>query len=189
MDGARFDALVRSIETAVPRRSTLTGVFCAGLAVLAFRLRMEDSKANHKKKKKKCKGGKKKCGKKCFDLQTDATHCGSCDIACGTGEFCLDGDCLVGIGTCEVGDDFCLNAQDKCNDFDTCECHVSFTGETRCASFPEEGFTCKECTTDAECAERGPGAFCAKTTGNSGCHCIIGQGFCLVPCVFDASGN
>jgi hypothetical protein len=206
LDANRFDALARSLEDGFPRRVALGGALGAGFASLLSPFGAGEADAKkRKKKKKKCKGGKKKCGKKCilkteccggcgqdeeccdgtcFNVQTDAEHCGDCDIACGTGEFCLDGECLVGIGTCDVGDDFCTNVQDVCNDNQTCQCLQSFDGQTRCGSFPPGGFECGQCINDGECDEFGPGAFCARSTGNGGCICTIGLGFCIIPCTF-----
>jgi hypothetical protein len=208
MDVARLDAVARLLAM-VPRRSTLAGALGALLATVGLWSGNDSLKAR-KKKKKRCKGNKKKCGKKCilkteccggcgqdeaccngtcFNLQTDAEHCGDCDTRCGTGEFCLDGQCLVGIGTCDVGEDFCPNqGVSLCNDFDTCRCHITFAGETRCGQNPPGGIDCGECASDAECSDKGPGAFCARaTTEDFSClTCVFGQGFCLLPCQFPA---
>ncbi len=212
MDANRFDVIARQIGKGVPRRAALGRLFGAGFATFLTRLGADEIEARQKrkKKKKKCKGGKKKCGKKCilkteccggcglaeeccdgtcFNLQTDAEHCGDCDTQCGAGEFCLDGACLVGIGTCDVGDDFCPNqGTDLCNDLETCRCHTTFAGETRCGQNPPGGIDCGECASDAECSEKGPGAFCGRSTIDvAAClGCVFGQGFCLLPCQFPA---
>ena len=43
-----------------------------------------------------CTGGLMSCGGQCVDTQTNAAHCGSCDNACGGGESCYNGECVVG---------------------------------------------------------------------------------------------
>jgi hypothetical protein len=209
LDGNRFDDLLRFLSERPTRRGvgqTLAALALGG-SLGQFGLLSADAKKK-KRKKKKCKGNKKKCGKKCilkteccggcgqdeeccdgtcFNVQTDAEHCGSCDTQCGTGEFCLDGECLVGIGTCDVGDDFCPNqGTDLCNDLETCRCHTTFAGETRCGQNPPGGIDCGECVNDAECSDKGPGAFCGRSTIDvAAClGCVFGQGFCLIPCEF-----
>jgi len=39
--------------------------------------------------------GKTYCGELCVDLQTNSTHCGSCDHACGPSETCRGGVCCA----------------------------------------------------------------------------------------------
>jgi hypothetical protein len=206
LDANRFDAFVRAIDATVPRRTTLGGLVGVGLAALAAQFTSDEVAAKKKKKKKKCKGNKKKCRKKCilkteccggcgpdeeccngtcFNVLTDAQHCGDCDTQCGTGEFCLDGECLVGIGTCDVGDNFCTSVLDQCNDLDTCQCLQTFDGQTRCGNFPPGGFECGQCVNDAQCDQFGPGAFCALSAAGN-CICELGQGFCIIPCKFPA---
>ncbi len=204
MDGIRFDDALRSLVSARTRRGVL-GLSLASVVASLLGLAGADAKKKGKKKKK-CKGNKKKCGKKCilkteccggcgqdeeccdgtcFNVQTDAEHCGDCDTQCGTGEFCLDGECLVGIGTCDVGDNFCTSVLDQCNDLDTCQCLQTFDGQTRCGNFPPGGFTCGQCVNDAQCNQFGPGAFCALSAAGN-CVCAVGQGFCIIPCKFPA---
>jgi hypothetical protein len=92
MDADRFDAFVRSLDIAAPRRTTVGALLGAGLAALLARFGIEDAGAKKKRKKrkrkKKCKGGKKKCGKKCIPK---ANCCQSAD--CGTNEKCTNGAC------------------------------------------------------------------------------------------------
>lgn len=40
-----------------------------------------------------CDEGQTQCGQKCFDLQTDARHCGSCTNVCPSGLECAEGAC------------------------------------------------------------------------------------------------
>jgi hypothetical protein len=46
-----------------------------------------------KKHKKKCKGGKSKCGRACVDRRRDPSNCGGCGVACPTGGACNNGVC------------------------------------------------------------------------------------------------
>jgi Stigma-specific protein, Stig1 len=199
MEAMRFDALIRSIESTVPRRSAIGGLV-AGLVALLGRPGAEEADAKkHKKKKKKkknngggvqCQPGETNCGGQCFNLANDAQHCGSCDKSCGTGESCFNGQCLTGIGTCAAADNFCNSVLDVCNDNDTCQCLQTFAGQTRCGLAPAGGFLCGQCSRDAECNQFGAGAFCAQGSGGAGgCSCAAGVGFCNVPCPFDAGGN
>lgn len=41
-----------------------------------------------------CENGFTKCGARCYDLDTDETHCGACSTVCGAGESCCSGDCV-----------------------------------------------------------------------------------------------
>lgn len=40
-----------------------------------------------------CEEGLSQCGQRCFDLETDARHCGSCSNLCDAGLECVDGQC------------------------------------------------------------------------------------------------
>src|SRR5688572_7195569 len=47
-----------------------------------------------------CGGGLAACGDVgCFDLASDAEHCGSCDTACQTGQICSRSSCVCSEGT------------------------------------------------------------------------------------------
>jgi len=43
-----------------------------------------------------CSNGQSACGSDCVDMTTSTAHCGSCWIACGSGETCNDGVCVEG---------------------------------------------------------------------------------------------
>ena len=60
MEADRFDALVRSIETYVPRRTAIGGI-AAGLVLLSQAGSEEGAAKKHKHKKKKHKGGGVQC--------------------------------------------------------------------------------------------------------------------------------
>ncbi len=42
-----------------------------------------------------CEGTSTECGGACVDTQTDASHCGSCGLACGASERCVAGECVA----------------------------------------------------------------------------------------------
>ena len=50
------------------------------------------------------------CGGSCVDLEGDPEHCGSCEVACGAGESCVDGECR---SSCAGG---CLEELEVCVD-------------------------------------------------------------------------
>jgi hypothetical protein len=43
-----------------------------------------------------CRAGTTSCAGTCVDLSKDSMHCGSCDLACGAAESCVDGVCCPG---------------------------------------------------------------------------------------------
>src|SRR5688572_6664799 len=98
MDGIRFDRFSRILSASPNRRGfgrALAGLALGGTLIPQFGLAEVEAR---KKKPKKCKGGKKKCGKKCIP----ATSC--CKAAdCGTGGTCAGGACFCGEGftTCQ----------------------------------------------------------------------------------------
>jgi hypothetical protein len=111
MDAGRFDDLLRSLFESPTRRGigrTLAGLTLGGTLGRSALVEVE---ARKKKRKKKCKGGKKKCGKKCFDLQTDPLQCGSCEIRCDDDMVCRDGECVCPEGETECGDTCCPSGQ------------------------------------------------------------------------------
>jgi len=57
------------------------------------------------KSQPKCHYGKSRCGSSCFDLSSNAKHCGSCNHHCGTGSTCKRGrcQCAKGFAQCHRG--------------------------------------------------------------------------------------
>lgn len=115
MNAQWFDGLTRQLAMRQPRRTTIALAVGALATVLAGRNR--DAQASCKKVGKtcdknkdccdgaqckkdkckcKCKNGFTKCGKKCYDLDKDEKHCGSCNIQCAEddGEICDNGQCV-----------------------------------------------------------------------------------------------
>ncbi len=178
MDAARFDALVRSLDFHAPRRAAL-GAIGAGLAALLAIGGDEDAEA----KKKKCKGKKKKCGKKCIPKSKccKSSECGP-DQTCQNGrctcpgEFFACGDTCVTGGECcvasdcgpiyECADGFCL-----CLESDDIPClpeECCQAGEV-CA-ITEESVTCQDggCPTTDICSDPdvflcGASCYCATS--------------------------
>lgn len=79
-----------------------------------------------RKKKKKCRRGARRCGKKCFNLQSDNANCGACGAACSDGRVCANGVCGCPAGEslvqgvciprfgCTVQADACQVSQTNC---------------------------------------------------------------------------
>jgi len=198
MDGTRFDGIARLLAAGVDRRRLAAGLAAlAGVGAPAAALAgckkvgktCEKSKdccagARCKNGKCKCKNSYKECQGKCYDLDKDEKHCGSCRTKCGAGETCRNGTCL-GEGNCPAGADSCSGGPAvSCGGSPTCGCVQSVEGETRCGDFETSGSgICGTCTSSADCEEAlGPGAFCSTTDPGPGC-CATGEGNrCLLPC-------
>lgn len=176
MDEARFDTLARSIGVG-SRRTWLQLLAGSVVGGLVAQNRVTDSLARKRKKKKKCKAGTRKCGKKCIAP-------GSCCSAdeCGAGGACVDGICFCGAGL-QLCRGKCISANACCdvNDCDpgkvclsngSCATVCTFPGGAECnmvcsgCSFPSaEGPS--HCTGIAQ-----PGGNCASTAEcPRGQHC------------------
>ncbi len=111
MDPRSFDAFTRKLATRLPRRGALA-LLAGGAAPLLVNA-PPPARAGCKKvgkncdknkdccddarcqgKKCTCKSGFTECGGKCFDLDKDENHCGSCNTACDPGWGCCDGVCV-----------------------------------------------------------------------------------------------
>jgi len=93
MDPTRFDTFIRSLSQRtpeVPSRRTL--LHALGGLFAASAMTASESDARRKGKHKKCKGGKKKCGKKCIPK---SNCCTSAD--CDDGETCQNGSCVASV--------------------------------------------------------------------------------------------
>lgn len=148
MDAGRFDAAVRSLAGAVPRRTLLAagvavGVFAAGeLAV--------DDVLGKKKKKKKCKGGKRKCGKTCIEADACCV-----DTDCRELAQCVSGECVCGTGL-KLCDDACIPNSACCKSSDcpanatcisgACDCNESLTlCGNACVNLLTDPGNCRAC--------------------------------------------
>lgn len=79
--------------------TTRRGLFSFGMALGLART---SGAAKKEGKKKRCKRGTKRCGKKCFNLQTSKTNCGRCNRRCQGELTCDDGACDCTAQICYV---------------------------------------------------------------------------------------
>jgi hypothetical protein len=195
LDAKRFDALACLVDAAVSRRAAMGGLLGLGLAGVVPRLSSEQV-ASARKKKKKCKGGKKKCGKKCCLPETcfDGACCPAdraCgEVCCASSQVCADSEsslCVVGTGTCQPGNGSCNTSNFVfCNGSEECVCALATNGVVRCGT-PIATATlddCGKCSSNADCAVSFPdvpGAFCA-VNATSPCSCAPGENLCVAPC-------
>jgi len=87
------------------------------LAAAAIALVAANPAPTTRYKAPKCTNGKSRCGSSCFDLSSDAAHCGSCNNSCGTGTTCKRGKCQCppGLGMCHRGGGcVSLTTKDNC---------------------------------------------------------------------------
>ena len=175
MDDARFDSLARTLAGVASRRTTLAGVLGGFVVPLlagdetsarkrAHRKRAHERGRDHdghgagvgaekKKKKKKCKPPTTKCGKKCFNLQTDPANCGGCGVACAASQACQGGVCTCNGGTCS-----------GCCTGKTCAPGAS---DQACG---KNGAACQVCSG-------------GRTCQGGACTCPAGQAFCNGACI------
>jgi hypothetical protein len=99
MDDAHFDRLAAALAAAPSRRGLLR-LSSAGIVPALFGRLDSHEGAARKRRKKKCKGNKKKCGKRCIPR----ANCCTSD-ECPQGEVCRNGRC----SDCATADD-CPNA-------------------------------------------------------------------------------
>ncbi len=107
-----------------------------------------------------CTEGLKNCGGTCFDLQIDANHCGTCDTACGSGEFCV-------LGKCEAS---CPSALLAC----------TVDGVTGCFDTQSDNNNCGTCNNVC-----GAGTVCSDGACRSNCASdqVLCNGRCIEPLV------
>ncbi len=207
MDGEHFDAYLRTLARS--RRAVVGSGLLAILGLTSDR-DLEARKRRRRKKKckggkakcgKKCKGGKVKCGKKCCAAgdvcQNAATRtccpkaraCGA--VCCGETEVCADpgtATCVVGTGTCSPTSGSCGSGGNFvfCNNDPLCVCALSTNGIVRCGTpIPTITLTdCGQCSTDADCVIRFPEIVGAFCAADASapCSCAAGQNLCVAPC-------
>jgi hypothetical protein len=157
MDANRVDRLARALTSSPPRRAVLGLIFGAMLSIND----LEGADAR-KKRKKRCRAGKKKCGKRCIPK---SNCCRDTDCPSGSGQTCQGGTCACppgeedSGGVCGTRPDClgrnatCENAGDCCSGFcplsEQCGCSIEGNqclddddccpGELTCV-----GFVCTE---------------------------------------------
>lgn len=87
MDPTRFDSLTQRLVAIPSRRALLHAI---GGLLTAGALTAAESDARRKRKPKKCKGGKRKCGKTCIPKSNCCTS-----AECDADETCRNGSCAV----------------------------------------------------------------------------------------------
>ncbi|HEU5432320.1 MAG TPA: hypothetical protein VFU81_11700 [Thermomicrobiales bacterium] len=125
MDGERFDAIVRKLRTEASRRRLLAGLAGGALPAVV-------GPVAARTKKKKCKGGKKRCGRRCIPKS-----------AC-----CNDADCGGG-GSCQNGACACPAGQKDCNG--TCVAEASCCGGCGSCEHCAGGACVSTCQTSQRC--------------------------------------
>lgn len=174
MDGTRFDALTRIMMSCANRRATRRLLTGAVIGALVARTDATDAR------KKTCKGGRKKCGKRCCPRGQFCRN-GKCSICARPLLVCPDGGCaktLCGGRCCAVAetcvDNQCVPCPDQPNSCGVavprCNngsgfCATSVDGGTFCVSAARE---CSPCTTDIDCAGVDDFAICGTCTSCGG---------------------
>lgn len=166
MDAQRLDDLARLLSARLPRRTPLVAI---GLVAFGAITRPDrDAVAKKKKRRKKCKSGTKKCGKKCIpnneccggcgnkvccdgicaDLATDPSNCGACNRQCSR-DVCVNGacECVLFGAPCPSG----------------CTCSRSNDSSKFACVGP---ITATPCSEDTDC---GLGAICLAAIGGDRC--------------------
>ncbi len=173
MDPQSFDTLARRFLARLPRRGALavlaggvTAPLLGGSPPVQAGCKKVGKTCDKNKdccknarcggKKCKCKSGFTECGGKCFDLNEDEKHCGSCNTACATGERCVAGVCAE--GGCTANRDSC--AEDalclSCPDRADAVCYLDNDDQVRCSRF----LLCFTCEDDSDCEGFGQNARC-----------------------------
>jgi hypothetical protein len=112
------------------------------------------------------------CDGECFNLETDAEHCGDCETECATGEVCLEGGCELDCGSL-------TQCGTSCVDTDTDEMHCGGC-DTPCLG------TCVGGDCDLSCPDnrlRCGANCCALPPANGTVSCPANQ------CVFGCATN
>ncbi len=135
-----------------------------------------------------CSGSKTMCHGICTDLQTDPTHCGSCDIACGDGITCNSGVCT---NMCPSGQTFCsnecLNFADlnieQCGSDGNLHCKTGFADcdqilANGCEAALDTTSHCGSC--DNAC---NPSNFCVQGMCMADCPASEGYALCSDECI------
>lgn len=148
MDHQRFDSLLRDAYRSIGSTGTRRGLLTA-MAALAFPLG-----APAEKKKKKCKKGKKKCGRKCClpnqGCRNGKCQCGPKEDACGavccpSSQACVNGTCGCPEAACEAA----VDPTDDVNE--ACFCAEAVGGQFHCFADLFCGTPPQTCSATAEC--------------------------------------
>jgi hypothetical protein len=186
VDALQFDRLIRTLGTPSRRglSRSLGGLFLAG--PLGLISGFVNAEAKKKKRKKKCKGGKKKCGKRCIP-KTDC--CVDADCPAGSGQICQDGNCACPSGE-ETCDGLCVDLETDGANCGSC----GFACETgECVHGVCTCLVQNDCPGGCPCADRLQGGRICFLGGNNGQSCdndddcpdrsaCFSINLCSVPC-------
>ncbi|MDF3043475.1 MAG: Stigma-specific protein Stig1 [Thermomicrobiales bacterium] len=103
MNAHAFDALVRALRHRGSRRAASALVFGIATALGGMVAPPRSTLARHegrKKRKQRCRGRKRRCGRRCVDTTTNPCHCGRCGNRCQFNGVCVDGRCTCPNGDC-----------------------------------------------------------------------------------------
>ncbi|PIT87570.1 MAG: hypothetical protein COU31_02215 [Candidatus Magasanikbacteria bacterium CG10_big_fil_rev_8_21_14_0_10_40_10] len=97
-----------------------------------------------------CPLGTSSCNGSCLDLGTNSNHCGVCNNACGSGNYCNNGKC-EGLSVA------CQNNQKKCGN--------------KCVNYQTDASNCGDCGVTCATGEVCSSGVCASTCPNSETKC------------------
>jgi hypothetical protein len=180
MDGHNFDWLSKRLVIAPEsRRSTLRRLTTGGVTALLLRLEWEQGAA---KKRKRCKKGKKKCGRTCI---AKTACCTGGTPGCAAFSACTNGQCACNQGMTQCGQE-CIPKAACCTDAEcgavqciahTCDCNGRGDGTDcgggkqcsggACAKPPPCTAGFEGCAVDANCCS----ASCEQVLGTDVCTC------------------
>jgi hypothetical protein len=109
--------------------------------------------------------GKKACNNFCVDTTTDRNHCGDCNVRCGSGEGCVDGEC-VETSQCPGGQQTCPGYEDGP--------FCARPGHSCCGDY--------DCNPFRECCNAAEGLCCLKGRCVEGRCCPEGREVCAGKC-------
>ena len=171
MEDSRFDALAKSLSAVGPRRRLLAGLVAAALAAPLGRAAARDCKRDGKP----CKKNSQCCSGNCVGASGGTANDGTCQPPYFQ-------------GTCEVGDDFCVENQidETCNPDPLgphCACVTTAPGgETACVDVNSAMCDVLDCERDTDCTSLGEGYVCIAARGSCGCIGAGNRNFCARQC-------
>ncbi len=186
MHDVRFDAVIRSLRV-ITRRNAINGLLGVGTVALLSRLGVDDTVASKKRRRRKrCKGNTRRCGRKCIPR---ANCCNDGD--CSDITVCRNGSCVCPVAGQAVCDEVCIDATGdaaNCGDCDfACASGECVNGACICES-------AIECAGLCACGARLEGGSVCFAGGNNGIPCdddddcpfrslCFDNGVCSIPCL------
>jgi hypothetical protein len=188
VDVPQLDDLAREIGSQLPRRSVLGAL--SGLAAL---FAASAGYGEARKRKKKCKGGKKRCGKQCVPADqccssADCGRNGQCangTCVCPAGKKACHGRCIAEGNCCTQddcpGDQYCDEQTCRCPDgYEPCPGNICPSGDECCGTGDcASGQACDDgfcwCTSAGEiycddaCCDASNGEICNWDANSSTC--------------------